>query len=75
MRRREFITLLGGTAVWSFSVRAQQRDQMRRIGVLMALAADDPAGQARFVAYASLSNPWGTKPLLSARRSIFCSLV
>jgi putative ABC transport system substrate-binding protein len=52
MRRREFSTLLAGAAVtWPLAGRAQQRDRMRRIGVLMALAADDPAGQARFVAF------------------------
>jgi putative tryptophan/tyrosine transport system substrate-binding protein len=51
MKRREFIALLGGAVAWPLVARAQQRDRMRRIGVLMALAADDPAGQARFVAF------------------------
>jgi hypothetical protein len=51
MSRREFITLLASVAVWPLTARAQQMDRMRRIGVLMALAADDPAGQARFVAF------------------------
>jgi putative ABC transport system substrate-binding protein len=59
MRRREFITLLGGAAAWPLAARAQQADRVRRIGVLVHLAADDPEGQARIAVFLQGLQEWG----------------
>jgi putative tryptophan/tyrosine transport system substrate-binding protein len=51
MRRRQFITLLGGAAAWPFAVHAQQPDQVRRIGVLMGFPESDSEARAYIAAF------------------------
>ena len=58
--RRELLAALGGAAAaWPLTTRAQPDERMRRIGVLMNLAADDPEGQARIAAFHQGLQAWG----------------
>src|SRR5215472_9736067 len=59
VKRRDFVSLLGGAAAWPLAARAQQRERMRHIGVLMTTAAGDPEGQARIAAFLQGLQQWG----------------
>jgi putative ABC transport system substrate-binding protein len=51
MRRRDFLSVLGGAAAWPVAARGQQAERMRRIGVLLPAIADDAEWQARLGAF------------------------
>jgi putative ABC transport system substrate-binding protein len=58
MKRREFMSLLGGAATWSLAASAQQSERMRRVGVLMNLPSDNLEGMARLAAFLQGDPGW-----------------
>ena len=71
MRRRDFIALLGGAAAtWPLAAHAQQSEPMRRIGVLMNRAADQPEGQAEVAAFRQALQQLGWNDSLNVRLDI-----
>jgi hypothetical protein len=69
MNRREFITLLGGAAVWPLAARAQQGDRVRRIGMLMGFDGNDPDIKPRVPAFTQALADLGCT---DGRNSAFC---
>jgi putative tryptophan/tyrosine transport system substrate-binding protein len=59
LRRREFITLVGGAVPWPFAARGQQPDKMRRVGILMPWTVDDPVAKARVAAFQQMLQQLG----------------
>ena len=62
MRRREFITLLGGATAWPIAARGQQGERMRPIGILTGSTAEDPDNKARLVAFEQALQQLGWTP-------------
>jgi len=62
MRRREFTSLVVGAAAWPFTARAQQGERMRRVGLVLARAQDDPEAQAQLATFVRTlqSSGWTT---------------
>jgi putative ABC transport system substrate-binding protein len=59
VKRRDFITLVGGAVAWPFAASAQQSERMRRVGVLMPFSADDPEGKRQLAAFAQQLQGFG----------------
>src|SRR5215472_8906829 len=62
MRRREFVTLLGGAAAWPSAARSQQSDRIRRIGMLSNMSSDDSQGREEAAAFAEALKTHGWIP-------------
>ena len=87
MRRREFITLVGGAVSWPIAVRAQQPERIRRVGVLMPYGKDNPEVQPRIAAFIDelqqlgwidgrnlqIEYRWGTSDLQKAAMELVAS--
>jgi putative ABC transport system substrate-binding protein len=59
MRRREFVTLIGGAAAWPIAARAQQADRARRVGVLMGYAEADPLAKVLLAEFTQALSEFG----------------